>query len=46
MYLCIYVFTSWLGAPCGAHPSISQIIYYTKIKKCWCKRIQKSIYLF
>ena len=28
--------TSWLGAPCGAHASISQIIYNTKIEKCWC----------
>ena len=39
--------TSWLGAPCGAHASISQIIYNTKIEKCWCKRSKTlDIYLF
>ena len=37
--------TSWLGAPCGAHASISQIIYYTKIEKCWCKRSKDSRHL-
>ena len=38
-------FTSWLGAPCGAHTSISQLIYYTKIEKCWCKRSKNSRHL-
>jgi hypothetical protein len=37
--------TSWLGAPCGAHASISQIIYNTKIEKCWCKRSKDSRHL-
>ena len=37
--------TSWSGAPCGARASISQIIYHTKIEKCWCKRSINSRHL-
>ena len=42
------VITSWLGAPCGAHASISQIIYITqRLKNVGAKGAKTlDIYLF